>query len=713
MELIAWICFHADECAGRAGHAYRYTDGASKHAKDQFPFSHDGPPGRHAVKRNGRTGNAASADGKVSSRNTAISRRQLLVAGLAGGAASSGVLAAASAFAQSSAGQQATGAPVAGQQAWTESHGLSTFGELALPADFKHFAYVNPNAPKRGRLLIQGGPGGPNGSFETFDSLNVFNFRGDGADGMASTYDTLMSGNADEPGSLYGQVAHKVRISNDKLTYRFLLRPAARFHDGSKLTAEDAAFTFNLLKTKGHPIYRSLLRDFAGAEARGEHELEVRFAKGRSRDSHLTVAGLAIMSKAYWATRDFEAPTREPPLGSGAYKLKRFEIGRFLEFERVADYWGKDLPVNVGQNNFDLLRYEYFRERQIAFEAFKSGALNYREEFTSRIWHTGYDFPAIQEGKVRKETLSDGSAVPTQGWYFNLRRKKFQDPRVREAVALAFDFEWTNRNIMYDTYKRTTSFFDKTPMKAVGKPGPEELKLLEKWRGKVPEEVFGEPWLPPVTNGTGNDREVLRKASKLLADAGCRREAGRLVLPDGAPLTIEFLEASIVFVPHLGLFRANLRKLGIESTIRIVDAAQYKRRTDQFDFDLLVSARGGSHTPGDSLRYAYSSAAAKTRGSRNLAGISDPAIDEMVERVSKAQSREELTIAARVLDRLLRAGRYWIPHWYKDGSLVAYWDVFERPAQAPKLGTGAPGTWWSKEKSAAAGPQTRAEGRRA
>ena len=615
-----------------------------------------------------------------------FSRRQMLVSSLAIGAGATGLLPARRLAAQTSP---------------TASHGLSSFGDLALAPDFKHFAYVNPNAPKGGKLSIQGGPGGPNGNFETFDSLNVFNFRGDGADGMTSTFDTLMSGNGDEPGSMYGLVAEKVVISADNLTYRFILRPQARFHDGSKLTAQDAAYSFHLLKDRGHPIYKILLRDFVSATAESEHVLVVKLAPGRSRDAHLTVAGLPILSKAYWQKRNFEEPTLEEPLGSGPYKLKRFETGRYIEFERFADYWGRDLPVNVGVNNFDIIRYEYYRERQIAFEAFKSGALNYREEFTSRIWHTGYDFPAIAEGRVKREELQNGAAVPTQGWYFNTRRKQFQDPRIREAIALAFDFEWTNRNIMYNTYKRTTSFFENTPMKATGKPGPAELKLLEKWRGKAPEEAFGEPWAPPQSDGSGSDRSLLRKANNLLLAAGCKRRGRQLVLPDGTPLEIEFLESSAVFKPHIEPFQANLRKLGISSSIRIVDAAQYKRRTDQFDYDMMVQARGGSHTPGDELRLAYSSSAANTKGSRNMAGIADPAIDEMVERIARAKTREELTIAARVLDRLLRAGRFWIPHWYKDNSLIAYWDAFSRPAQQPKLGAGAPGTWWWDEVKAA------------
>jgi len=616
---------------------------------------------------------------------SAMTRRQLVTSGLAGALAAP-LLPPASALAQ---------------QGWVETHGLSTFGELALPADFKHFAYVNPAAPKGGKLSHQVRTGGANVDLQTFDTFNTFILRGSGAAGMGATFATLMSGNADEPTSMYGLVAEKVRYSADKLTYRFILRDAARFHDGSKLTAQDAAFSFNLLRDKGHPVFKIIMRDFASAEAAGPRELVVKFKPGRSRDSHLTIAGLPIFSKAYWSGRDFTKPDLQEPLGSGPYKLGKYEQGRFIEFNRVKDYWAKDLPVNVGINNFDVVRYEYFRERQIAFEAFKSGTMNYREEFTSRTWHTGYTFPAINDGRVKREEIRDGAAVPTQGWYFNTRRKQFKDPRVREALALAFDFEWTNRNIMYNTYKRTQSFFENTPMKAIGKPGPEELKLLEKWRGKVSDEVFGEPWLPPKSNGSGSDRNLLRKANTLLLQAGCKRRGRQLLLPDGTPFEMEFLDSGGALKPHTEPYQANLRKLGIASTIRIVDAAQYKRRLDAFDFDVMIMALGGSHTPGDSLRYTYSSTAAKTKGSRNMAGIADPAIDEMLERVANARTREELTIAARVLDRLLRAGRYWVPMWYKSGDFIAYWDVFSRPARQPKLGTGAPGTWWWDEAKAA------------
>lgn len=575
-----------------------------------------------------------------------------------------------------------------------ELHGLSTFGDLQLPPDFKHFPYVNPNAPKGGVLRIQIKNTSGNQNFETFDTLHIYAFRGDGAAGMDSTFDTLMSGSSDEPNSMYGLVARAVSASDDKLTYRFSLRPEARFHDGSPLRASDCAFSFMTLKEKGHPIYRSILRDLAGAEAESDHVLVVRFAPTRGRDLHLLVASLPIFSEAWWKGRDFEATTLDAPLGSGAYRVGRFETGRFIEFERVANYWGAGLPVNVGQNNFDRIRYDYFRERQIAFEAFKSGQLNFQEEFTARFWATGYDFPAVRDGRVQRVELPSGGAVGTQGWIFNTRRSKFSDPRIREALNNAFDFEWTNRNIMYSAYRRLTSYFENSDMKAQGKPGAEELALLEPFRGQVPDEVFGEPWVPPVSDGSGSDRNLLRRANDLLLAAGCKRDGARLRLPDGSLFEIEFLDSQGALKPHTEPFQANLRRLGIESQFRQVDAAQYKRRLDNFDFDVMVMALGGSLTPGDGLRNIYSSQAAKTPGSRNLGGISSPAIDALVERIARAHTREELNIAARALDRVLRAGRYWIPMWYKDRALIAHWDVFGRPEKTPRYGNGAPNLWW-------------------
>jgi microcin C transport system substrate-binding protein len=576
----------------------------------------------------------------------------------------------------------------------TETHGLSSFGDLKYGPDFKHFAYVNPSAPKGGTLAIQIKQATGNQNFDTFNTLNIFVLRGDGAAGMGSTFDSLMAGSGDEPDALYGLVAKSIRISDDKLTYRFILRPEARFHDGSRLTAKDAAFSLNILKEKGHPVFRSILTQMVSAEAEAEDILRVQLSPQRSRDLHLTVAGMPIFSERYWQGRDFEASTLEAPLGSGPYRVGRFEQGRFIEFERVPDYWAKDLPVNVGQNNFDRIRWEYFRDRTVAFEAFKNGTLNFQEEYTSRLWSTGYDFPAVHEGRVKREEIPDNAPAPIQGWYFNTRREAFKDPRIREAIGLAFDFEWTNANIMFGAYERVTSYFENSDMKATGSPSPEEIKLLEPFRDKLPKSVFGEPYVPPVSDGSGQDRRLLRRADELLREAGCKRDGGVLKLPNGQPFTIEFLDFQSALQPHTQPFQANLKRLGIDARSRIVDAAQYQRRMDDYDFDMASRALGGSSTPGDSLRIVYGSQAATTPGSRNVAGIMDPAVDALVERIAQAKTREELTIACRALDRVLRAGHYWVPMWFKATDWLAYWDQFSRPETKPRFGSGAPGTWW-------------------
>jgi microcin C transport system substrate-binding protein len=406
------------------------------------------------------------------------------------------------------------------------------------------------------------------------------------------------------------------------------------------------------------------------------------------------VATLPIFSEAYWRDRDFEASTLEAPLGSGPYRVARFEVGRTMVFERVPDYWAKDLPVSAGHANFDEVRFEYFRDRQVGLEAFKAGIYTFREEFTSRDWVTGYDFPALREGKVKRETLPDETPSGTQGWWFNLRRDKFKDPRVREAIGLAFDFEWTNANIMFGAYRRTASFFENSDLKAEGKPSPEELALLEPFRGKTPDEVFGEPFAPPRSDGSGQDRALLRRASELLTQAGCRRDGKILRLPGGEPLTIEFLDFSHSLEPHTQPFVKNLGLLGIEARSRVVDAAQYQARVKDFDFDVVTQRYSGSPTPGEGLREVYGSRSAGAKGSSNIAGIADPAVDALLERMLAAKSRDDLRHAARALDRVLRAGRYWVPMWYSATHRIATWDVFGRPATAPKYDIGALATWW-------------------
>ncbi|MFF8801362.1 MULTISPECIES: extracellular solute-binding protein [unclassified Methylobacterium] len=589
--------------------------------------------------------------------------------------------------------------PVRAEGART-SHGLSSFGELKYGADFQHFDYVNPIAPRGGRFSAQLVQTFGNQAFDTFDTLNPYVFRGNGAAGINLTFDSLMVRALDEPDAVYGLVARSVEIGADGLTYRFALRPQARFHDGSPLRARDAAFSLMLLKEKGHPTISQVIRDLAEATAEGDGSLVLRFAPGRSRDLPLIVAQLPIFSAASLEGRDFEAPTLKPLLGSGPYQVGRIDIGRFVELERVPDYWAADLPVTTGQNNFAQLRYEYFRDRQVAFEAFKGGAFSYRQEFTSRIWATGYDFPAIREGRVKRETLPDASPANIQGWFFNTRREMFKDARVREAIGLCFDFPWTNRSAMFGAYNRTTSFFEKTDLMATGKPSPEELALLEPFSGRVPAEVFGEAWTPPVADGSGQDRALLARAVALLKEAGCTREGGVVHLPGGKPIEFEFLDSDSVWEPIVQPFIRNLGLIGIKARQRAVDAAQYQARVRDFDFDVISRAASGDATPGPELREAYGSRAAAIPGSNNLAGIEDSVIDALLDRIAGAESRASLTVACRALDRVLRAGRYWIPMWYSPEYRLAVWDVFGRPAKLPTYGLGVPGLWWYDEAKA-------------
>jgi len=602
--------------------------------------------------------------------------------------------------AASLAASLSAGWPVARADDEIETHGLSAFGDLALPADFKALSYVNSNAPKGGLLALLVSVTMGNQNFETFDTLSIFSRKGDGAAGMLATYDALMGGNEDEPDSVYGLIARSVRYSQDKLTYRFLLRPEARFSDGSPLRAVDVVFSLTTLKEKSHPYFSRLLTEVESVEAEGEDIVKVRFIKNRTRDAHLIVAGMPVFSAAWWKGRDFDAATLEAPLGSGAYKVKAYEQGRFIEFELDHNYWAKDLPLNVGGANFQRLRYEYFRERQVAFESFKAGVVNFNEEHTSRFWANNYEFAAVKEGRVLKETLHNGAPTGSQGWYFNTRREQFKDPRVREAIGLAFDFAWTNQNVMFSAYKRVVSFFQNTPLQAVGKPGPDELALLEPLRGKIPDSVFDEPDSPPISDGSGSDRGLLKRANDMLLAAGCRRDGGVLKLPSGNPFTIEFLDSSPALQPHTMPFQQNLKKLGINAVSRIVDASQYKSRTEAFDFDVMSFRLSGSLTPGQSLRELFSASSATVNGSRNMAGIVDPAVDSLVEAVASAKSRAELNAAGRALDRVLRAGHYWVPMWYNDAFWAAYWNVFSRPERQPKYGVGAPGTWWWDEEKA-------------
>ena len=575
-------------------------------------------------------------------------------------------------------------------------HGLSAFGDLKYAADFTHFGWVNPNAPKGGRLATIG-----TAALTTFDSFNNFILKGDPAQGLELLFDSLMTRAADEPDAVYGLVARSAELAADRKSVIFRLRSEAKFSDGSPITADDVAFTFATLKEKGHPNYRVLLRDVSQVEVVDPGTVRYIFTGTQIRDLPLTVASLPILSKAYYATHDFEQTTLEPPLGSGPYKLGDFRQGAFVSYRRRADYWAKDLPVTRGRFNFEEIRYEYYRDRTAALESFKAGAYDLREEFTSRDWATGYDVPAVRQGRIALITLPDENPSGAQGFFLNTRRAKLADVRVRKALDYAFDFEWTNKNIFYSLYKRTESFFENSDMKAAGKPSPAELALLEPFRAQLPADVFEAPYTAPVSDGSGQDRKLLREAARLLSEAGYEVKGGKRVDANGEVLNLEFLITDPVSERILLPYTKNLEALGIGASVRRIDPAQYERRVKSFDFDVVTTRYVLRLTPGAEMRNFWGSEAAKTEGSFNLAGINHAAIDALIAKAVEAKSREELVTATRALDRVLRAGHYWVPQWYKSAHNIAYWDKFARPELKPRYDRGIIDSWWYDADKAA------------
>jgi microcin C transport system substrate-binding protein len=576
-------------------------------------------------------------------------------------------------------------------------HGIVAFGELKYGPDFPHFDFVNPDAPKGGRIVTQSPSRAYNQNFNTFDTLNSYVLRGNGAFGMGLTFATLMVSASDEIGSAYAYVARSATVSDDRLTWTFDLDPEARFHDGSSITPADIVFSLTTLRDKGHENLASDLRAIESVEATAERTVTVRLAPGTGASTVQTiVAGSPIFSAAWWEGRDFGGTLSEAPLGSGPYRVGRFAFGSYIEFDRVEDHWGAGKPVMLGRWNFDRIRYEYYRDRTAAFEAFKGGSILFREEFTSRSWAVDYNFPAVIDGRVKRDEVPDETPSGGQGWFFNTRREKFSDPRVRQAIGMMFDFEWTNANIMYNSFERSHSFYEKTEHKAEGLPDEAELAILEPLRDQLPPAVFEEPYVAPVTDGTGRNRELARSALALLTEAGCRLEGRRLLLPSGEPLTIEFLDDDGTFEPHHNAYIANLRLIGIEATYRVVDASQYTLRLRDFDFDMTVGRFTMPLYPDRFIRQFFGSASASTPGSYNLAGVASPAVDRILDAIIAARTPEEFTAANRALDRVLRAGHYVAFHWHKTTRWLAYWDHYDRPATKPRYDVGVLDTWWTR-----------------
>ena len=573
-------------------------------------------------------------------------------------------------------------------EAIVRSHGISSFGDLKYPEGFPHFDYVNPDAPAGGEFSTWG--------FGTFDSMTPYILKGQAAPLSSVAFESLMTGTADEPDSLYGLLAESIEYPENRQWAIFDIRPEARFSDGSPVTAEDVVFSFNILIEKGRPIYKTTFSDFENVEALDRLRVKFTFREGAStRDLPMAAAGVPVFSKAYYADRDFAESTLEPAVGSGRYVLDRVEPGKTVVYRRRDDYWGKDLNVNVGRENFETIRIEMYTDYTAAFEGFKGGVYDFRQEYLSKLWATSYDFPALQKGWVVRKSLHDGTPSGAQGFFINLRREKFSDPRVREALGLLFNFEWSNKTLFYDLYKRTDSFWENSYLQAEGPPSPDELALLEPLREHLPESVFTDPaWSPHVSKPDKLDRSALRKAGRLLDDAGWTVQDGVRKNDAGETLTVTFLNDSPSFERIINPYVENLKRLGVDAIHQMVDAAQETERRRAFDFDIITARFVMPLTPGLDLRSDFGSEAAGTIGSTNLSGLANPAIDALLDAVEAANDRDSLNTAVRALDRSLRAMHIWIPQWYNDKHFVSYMDVYEHPDPLPPYALGELDFWW-------------------
>jgi microcin C transport system substrate-binding protein len=567
-------------------------------------------------------------------------------------------------------------------------HALTLYDEKPkYPADFSHFDYVNPDAPKGGTLRQAG--------FGSFDSLNPFINKGVAADDIGLVYDTLTTNSLDEPFTVYGLLAEKIEKGPNNEWVRFHLRPEARFHDGEPVEAEDVVFTFETLISKGAPHYRGYYADVEKAVVEGPRRVRFDFKHAGNRELPLILGQLPVLPKHWWDERDFTSGSMEPPLGSGPYRIERVEAGRSVRYTRVDDYWGKDLAVNRGFYNFDHVQFDYYRDNTVALQAFKAGHFDYWLETSAKNWATAYDTEAVRDGRIIKEEIANHNPQGMQGFIFNTRRQHLQDVRVREALALLFDFEWTNRQLFNGAYTRTTSYFDNSELGSSGLPSEEELSILEPLRGQIPDEVFEKPFELPQTNADGMIREQQRRAYELLTAAGWKIENDRMVDADGKPVKLEFLLVQADFERVLLPYKRNLAGLGIDLEIRRVDVSQYINRLRSRDYDMIVSGFGQSSSPGNEQREYWHSASADNPGSRNFIGLKDPAIDTLVEKLIAADSREELITRTRALDRVLLWGHYVIPNWHIKTWRVAYWNHLAHPETTPRYDIGLM-TWWHK-----------------
>lgn len=573
-------------------------------------------------------------------------------------------------------------------------HALSLIGEPKYGPDFKHFDWVNPDAPKGGvvRFATEG----------TFDSLNPYSIKGVPAGAVGMIYDSLMAGSPDEESTEYGLVAEWVSYPPDYSWAKFGLRPEARFHDGTPITPEDVIFSLDALK-KAHPMYARYYKNVVKAEKTGDHEVTFTFDLAGNRELPQILGQLTVFPKHFWEAtgkngepRDLSKSTLEIPLGSGPYKVKEFNTGNRIVLERVADYWAKDLPVMKGQWNFDELRFQYFRERTAAFEDFKAGRADFWRENTASAWSTQFDFDAIKKGWVKKEAIPTKGVARMQGFVFNTRRDKFKDPRVRQAFNYAFNFEDLNRSVLFGQYTRVGSYFDNSELAAKGLPEGRELAILKEYEKDLPPEVFTTEWKNPVYAQPEDMRKNLGMAMKLLNEAGWQVRPGSSVLTNdaGQPLTVEFLLGSDAFQRHVAHYISSLQKIGVQASIRVVDDAQYGQRETNFDFDIIIDSFPQSMSPGNEQRDFWGAGAADQPGSRNTIGIKNPVIDALIEKLVLAPDREGVVAYTRALDRVLLWGNYLVPQWYNPYEWVATWDVFGRPEKLPSLTSAFTQIWW-------------------
>lgn len=563
------------------------------------------------------------------------------------------------------------------------SHGIAMHGATKYPADFSHFDYVNPNAPKGGDLRLH--------AIGTFDTLNPYVIKGKAASGLRHGFgyyfETLTRRSRDEPFSLYGLLAESIDMADDRGWIEFTLRAEAKFSDGSPVTVDDVIFSWATLKENGSPNARATWSRVTQVAETGPRRVRFTFVDNSDRELPLLVAGfLPVLSKRWWQERDFTETTLDPPLASGPYVIERIEPGRTIIYRRNPDYWGRDLAVNKGQFNFDTIRYSYFRDSSVALEAFKAGDYDYRGEGDAARWATQYDFPALTEGRAVRETIENGTPSGLRALAFNLRRPLFADRNVREALTLAFDFEWLNRALLHQGYARTAGMFSKSVLAPAGPPSPAELKLLEPLRDKVPPQVFGPPFRAPATDGSGRDRTNLRQAAKLLKAAGYTVRDDVLRAPDGAPFRFE-ITLRLPSNERIALaYARNLKRLGIEARVRLVESAQFQGLIDSYDFDMVFGFWGVTLSPGNEQQNYWSSLTANQPGGRNWAGVADPAVDAMITALGAARTTEELTIAARALDRILMWNYYVLPLYHDSGQRIAYWRKLLRPETVPVYG---------------------------